>query len=101
MKSNRVSAARNAFGFIDISGDVEGYLPSARNRASLPVSCREQAMLKLSPDRQPTNAVIVVMGDEPEVRLWCDEKDKMLDLVRLGVRVKMALKAGELPSART
>jgi len=41
------------------------------------------------------------MGDEPEVRLWCDEKDKMLDLVRLGVRVKMALKAGELPSART
>ena len=58
-------------------------------------------MLKLSPDRQPTNAVIVVMGDEPEVRLWCDEKDKMLDLVRLGVRVKMALKAGELPSART
>lgn len=48
-------------------------------------------MLKLSPDRQPTNAVIVVMGDEPEVRLWCDEKDKMLDLVRLGVRVKKAL----------
>jgi len=48
-------------------------------------------MLKLSPDRQPTNAVIVVMGDEPEVRLWCDEKDKMLDLVRLGVKVKKAL----------
>jgi hypothetical protein len=50
-------------------------------------------MLKLSPDRQPTNAVIVVMGDEPEVRLWCDEKDKMLDLVRLGMRVKKALEA--------
>lgn len=48
-------------------------------------------MLKLSPDRQPTNAVIVVMGDEPEVRLWCDEKDKLLDLVRLGVKVKQSL----------
>lgn len=58
-------------------------------------------MLKLSPDRQPTNAVIVVMGEEPEVRLWCDEKDKMLDLVRLGVRVKKSLEAGELPSERT
>lgn len=48
-------------------------------------------MLKLLPDRQPTNAVIVVMGDEPEVRLWCDEKDKLLDLVRLGVRVRRGL----------
>lgn len=50
-------------------------------------------MLKLSPDRQPTNAVIVVMGDETEVRLWCDEKDKLPDLVRLGVKVKKSLEA--------
>ena len=54
-------------------------------------------MLKLSPDRQPTNAVIVIMGEEPEVRLWCDEKDKLPDLVRAGVRVKAALAE---PSAR-
>jgi hypothetical protein len=52
-------------------------------------------MLKLSPDRKPTNAVIVVMGDEPEVRLWCDEKDKLPELVRLGVRVKTALESSE------
>jgi len=58
-------------------------------------------MLKLSPDRQPTNAVIVVMGEEPEVQLWCDEKDRLPDLVRLGVKVKQSLEAKALNHQRT
>lgn len=57
-------------------------------------------MLKLSPDRQPTNAVIVVMGDEPEVRLWCDEKAKLPELVRLGVKVTQSLGLLRLPASR-
>lgn len=77
---------------MDVSGDVESLLQS-KNRISFGSLLQEETMLKLSADRQPTNAVIVVMGDEPEVRLWCGEKDKLLDLVRLGMRVKVGLDA--------
>lgn len=72
---------------------LRGLLQPVRNRTSVLTSFWEEAMLRLSPDRQPTNAVIVVMGDEPEVRLWCDEKARLIDLVKLGIRVKAGLDA--------